>query len=234
MSLIWKSVPITTRINLRFAEINGATLLANTSILDATKLRGEQHKPMRQKVWKVGLPAKLAGKREGQPVLTMGFAYYMLEEFYQVLCKRDLECPHAVGEEQNLTLELMMGLQKLIETTPVVPHKITIKGRPYEPRTILNIDGEPNWVARDVFAALKAKDRAPFIIKKIPNHSKFVEPLHHPRRPPERGLCLTRAGLDMALGILKTPESLEFKEWVRAEFRDEGSPTDSFGGLPCI
>jgi hypothetical protein len=212
-------VPITSSINLRSAENNGATIWANTSILDATNLRDEQHKPMRLKVWQGGLAAKLSGTREGEPVLTMGFAYYMLDKLYQLLCQRDLECPHTVGPERGLTLELMMGFQKLIETTPVVPHRITIKGRPYAPRTILNIDGEPNWVARDVFAALKLKDRGASVAKRIPNQFKFVEPLHHHAGArPKRDLCLTWAGLDMALGLIKTPAALEFDSWVRSEF----------------
>ena len=182
MSLIWKSVPITSSINLRSAENNGATIWANASILDATKLRDEQHKPMRMKVWQRGLAAKLAGVREGQSVLTIGFAYNMLEDLYQFLCKRDLECPHTVGPERGLTLELMMGFQKVIETTPVVPHRITIKGRPYAPRTILNIDGEPNWVARDVFAALKAKKQFSAVISQIPDEFKLNEGCVRSRR----------------------------------------------------
>jgi hypothetical protein len=174
---------------------------------------------MCREVWQRGLAVKRSGSRDGKAVLTTDFASYMLDQFYWSICQWGLKSPHTVGEERDPTLELAVWFQKIIETTPVAPHGITISGRPYNLRTTPNIDGEPNWVARDVFAALKAMDQFTTVISQIPGEFKFVEPLRqHPGTRPELDLCLTWKGLDMALGLIKTSAAQEFDSWVRTEF----------------
>ena len=220
MAIEWQTTKVGDQVDLRWKKNKGVEIWCVRDFVSATQMT---FTAIRDDNWtrevdsrRAGLLRK-AGDKNVNRVMTLGAVERMLGEFHWDATKRSLLRPKDGWVELDVNLMLHKWVVERIQGSPTPSYAYVRGSQSCEVRYVLNVRGEPLWVAEDVFKALGIKWRGYKRVAYVPPQWQPTELLSYDNDVKHR-TCLYWPGVKMVLAGANRPATWAFKDDLMARF----------------